>query len=94
VCIMSRKVLPPWIFCPKCGGQIELFEDNSPETLAKLKEHGYTAMAYGGCKCGLVAVLCYQPLPANPTFSLFFNIFHAGVDEMLREILITRKRKQ
>jgi hypothetical protein len=87
---LSRKVIPSWIYCPKCGSQIELFEDNSPEALAKLKEHGYTDMARGVCECGVVVVLCYQPLPASPTFSLFFDIYPA---EATREILIARKRK-
>jgi len=87
---MSKKVIPPWIFCPRCSSKIELVEDNSPDIKARLKEQGYTAMARGICECGVVCVLCYQPLPASPTFSLFFDIYPA---EITREILILRKRK-
>jgi len=71
--LSSRKVIPPYIYCPKCGSPIELIEDNSPETIAKIREQNYTAAAGGICECGVVAVLCYQPLPASPTFSLFFD---------------------
>jgi hypothetical protein len=52
-----------------------------------MKEQGYTAIARGICRCGVVVVLCYQPLPASPTFSLFFDIYPA---EITRKILITR----
>ena len=89
----SRKVIPQYIFCPKCGSQIELIEDNSPETLEKLKEQGYTAMGVGVCECGVVAVLCWQPLPASPTFSLYFDIYPEEAAKKAKEILITRKRK-
>jgi hypothetical protein len=64
-------------------------EDDSPETLGTLREQGYTAMARGICECGVVVVLCYQPLPASPTFSLFFDIYPAEATK----ILISRKRK-
>jgi hypothetical protein len=88
--LSNRRVIPTYIYCVRCGGKIDLIEDNSPETMAKLKEQGYTAMARGVCECGVVVVLCYQPLPASPTFSLFFDIYPA---EATREILIARKRK-
>jgi hypothetical protein len=67
-------------------------EDSGPEALEKLKEQGYTAMARGICECGVVAVLCWQPLPASPTFSLFFDIYPANVAKRAREKLIARKR--
>jgi coenzyme F420-reducing hydrogenase gamma subunit len=91
--LSNRKVIPEYIFCPKCGSQIWLTEDNSPETLEKLKEQGYTAMGVGTCDCGVVAVLCWQPLPASPTFSLFFDIFPVEATKKAKEILIARKRK-
>jgi hypothetical protein len=83
----KRKAIPPFIYCPRCGSQIELEEDNNPQTLAKIKEQGYGAMARGICECGVVAVLCWQPLPASPTFSLFFDIYPA---EITRKILIKK----
>jgi hypothetical protein len=88
--LSSKKTIPPYIFCPRCSSRIELVEDDSPEAKAKLKEQGYTAMARGMCECGVVAVLCYQPLPASPTFSLFFDIYPP---EATRKILISSKRK-
>jgi hypothetical protein len=74
---LSRRVIPPWIFCPRCGSRLELSEDSSTESVNKLKEQGYEAAARGVCECGVVAVLCYQPLPKSPTFSLFFDIYTA-----------------
>jgi hypothetical protein len=88
-----RKVIPEYIFCPRCASRIELIEDNSPETLEKLKEQGYTAIARGICECGVVVVLCWQPLPASPTFSLFFDIFPVEAAKKAKEMLIARKRK-
>ena len=81
---MSKKVIPPRIFCPKCGNPIDLVEDTSPGAMNKIKEQGYTAMAKGICPCGIVCVLCYQPLPASPTFSLFFDIYPPNV---IKELL-------
>ena len=80
---MSRKTIPPSIYCPRCGSRIELEEDTKPETLEYLKNQGYTAMARGVCECGVVCVLCYQPLPASPTFSLFFDIYPSEVAEKI-----------
>jgi len=88
--LSGRRVIPPYIYCPKCGSLIELIEDRSPETIAKMKEQNYTAIARGICECGVVAVLCYQPLPASPTFSLFFDIYPA---EVTKEILTSRRRR-
>jgi hypothetical protein len=90
---MSKKVLPSWLYCPRCASKIELIEDNSPETLENLKGQGYTAMARGICECGVVVVLCWQPLPASPTFSLYFDIYPEEAAKKAKEILITRKRK-
>jgi hypothetical protein len=45
-------------------------------------------MARGACECGAVVVLCYQPLPASPTFSLFMDIYQP---EAVRQILISSR---
>jgi hypothetical protein len=81
------------LYCPRCASRIELIEDNSPETLENLKEQGYTAIARGICECGVVVVLCWQPLPASPTFSLYFDIYPEEAAKKAREMLIARKRK-
>lgn len=52
-----------------------MVEDSREETKEILKTQGYVAMAHGVCECGVFYVLCYQPLPASPTFSLFFDIY-------------------
>ena len=72
---MMSVRMPPFIFCPRCGSRIQLTEDHSPETMKKIGEQGYTGLARGMCRCGVVCVLCYQPLPASPTFSLYFDIY-------------------
>lgn len=76
-----RKVIPQYIYCPRCGSRIEMQFDDSPEALEALRKQGYTAMAKGICGCGVVVVLCYQPLPASPTFSLFFDIYSTGTQK-------------
>jgi hypothetical protein len=84
----GRRVLPPWIYCPRCGSRIELREVTEPDSLEAMREQGYTAMARGACECGAVVVLCYQPLPASPTFSLFMDIYQP---EAVRQILIASR---
>jgi len=79
-----KKVIPPYIFCVRCGEKVELIEEEDEKALAKIREQGYTAVGRGICRCGVVYVLCYQPLPASPTFSLFFNIYQP---EALQKIL-------
>lgn len=88
---MSRKVIPPYIYCPRCGSKLIIEEDVKPETLEKIKEQGYTAIGRGICECGVVAVLCYQPLPASPTFSLFFDVYEA---EAVKPFLESKKREK
>jgi hypothetical protein len=85
---MSKRAIPPYIFCPRCGDRMELEEDTRPETLERIKEQGYSAVARGVCRCGVVAVLCYQPLPASPTFSLFFDIY---TPEAVRPLLAGKR---
>jgi len=85
---VSRRVIPPYIFCPRCGGRLDLEEVKDPETLERMREQGYEAAARGVCECGVVAVLCYQPLPASPTFSLFFDIYPA---EAVKGILLSQR---
>jgi len=87
---MSKKVIPPYIFCVRCGGKVELFEDNSPEVQQAVRSQGYTDVARGVCECGVVYVLCYQPLPASPTFSLFFDVYPP---EVARKILLNIRAK-
>jgi len=87
---MRRKTIPPWIYCPRCGARVELIEDTAPETLEYMRSQGYTATARGVCECGLICVLCYQPLPASPTFSLFFDIYPSDV---AKKILIGRMER-
>jgi DNA-directed RNA polymerase subunit RPC12/RpoP len=88
---MSKKVLPPYIYCPRCGSKIIIEEDVKTETIEKIKEQGYTAIGRGVCECGVVVVLCYQPLPASPTFSLFFDIYEA---EVVKRFLESKKKEK
>lgn len=83
----KRKVVPSWIYCPKCGERLKLEEITDTQTLEFLKTQGYEAGARGICDCGVVAVLCYQPLPASPTFSLFFDVYVLEDAKKLKSIL-------
>jgi len=69
-----------------------MIEDHSPETKKVMEGHGYAAIAKGMCECGAIYVLCYQPLPASPTFSLFFDIYNIP-EEDRKKILIRLKSK-
>lgn len=78
----TRELTPPYIFCPRCGEKIELVKDRNPDIVSAIKQHGYIESARGICRCGVVAVLCVQPLPASPTFSLFFDIY-ADIEKII-----------
>jgi len=52
--------------------------DLEAKALAEIKKRGYDEAARFVCSCGVVAVLCTQKLPKNPTYTLFFNIYRRG----------------
>jgi hypothetical protein len=81
---MSKKNVPPYIYCPKCGSKVNLREEKDQEVVERIREQGYADVARGICSCGVVLVLCYHPLPASPTFSLYFDVYPR---EAIAEIL-------
>lgn len=89
---MGKKLVPHYIFCVRCASRVEMVEDRSPEAKRVMEEHGYAAIATGVCECGVVYVLCYQPLPASPTFSLFFDVYDIP-EEYRKRMLIRLKSK-
>jgi len=70
----KRRIVPPFIYCPKCSRKIFLQELSGAE-LMRIRNNGYIAGGRGICQCGVVAVLCVQEMPKSPTFSLFFDIY-------------------
>ena len=80
---MANNVIktPNAIFCPKCGQPLELSPIDDPKTMVKLQESGYVMGARGNCDCGITAILAMKEMPANPTFTLMFNVFKIEVKE-------------
>lgn len=72
---MSKIPTPNSIYCPKCGTVMNMERIDDAKTQAKLQESGYVVGARGICDCGVTAVLAIKEMPANPTFSLLFNIY-------------------
>jgi len=70
-----QKVIPDFIFCPRCGNEIKIEEIKNTETLKKIEEDGYDAGGRGICSCGVVLIILHQPLPKSPTFSIFMDIY-------------------
>lgn len=70
----TSAAIPPYIYCPRCGNKIVLREVSGDEKKA-LEDQGYDAGARGICRCGVVLVLCHQPLPKSPTFSIFIDVY-------------------
>lgn len=69
-----QKYIPPVIFCPRCGEKISL----RPIPLGKndvIQMHGYDEASRGMCRCGVVLVICHQPLPKSPSFSIFIDVY-------------------
>jgi hypothetical protein len=61
------------IFCPKCGIGVVM----KSQDLGDAKLLGYSEKWQGKCECGVYAVLAKKPLPAEPTFTIQFNIYAA-----------------
>lgn len=79
--MMSEMPTPEVIYCPKCGGIMKMERILDAQTLAKLEEGGYVSGARGLCECGVTSVLAIKALPANPTFTLMFNIYKLEIKE-------------
>lgn len=76
---MSEIPTPQTVFCPKCGTTMNLEQIKDAKTTAKLEESGYVVGARGKCDCGVTAVLAIKEMPANPTFTLMFNIYKLDI---------------
>jgi hypothetical protein len=70
-----RRVIPPVIFCPRCGDQVSIELMTDTQELKKINEEGYDAGGRGICECGVVCVIMHQPLPKSPTFSVFLDVY-------------------
>lgn len=71
----KKPLVPPEVYCPKCGGQVHLDEITDAQQLHALGEKGYVAGANGRCQCGVLLALVVQPMPKSPTFTLMFDLY-------------------
>ena len=69
-----KEVVPPFIYCPRCGNKI-LLQKLEGKELQEIKKKGYIGGARGLCNCGVLAVLVIQEMPKSPTYTLMFNIY-------------------
>lgn len=78
---MNAKEIPapPTVYCPKCGQLLQLEEIEDAKTVLKLEDAGYAKGARGDCECGVSVVLAIKRMPANPTFTLMFNIYKLDI---------------
>lgn len=72
---MPPNLIPATIFCPKCGKEVRLAEMLSPADTVKLLEAEYSQGARGSCACGIKLVFLAKPLPAEPTFTILFDLY-------------------
>lgn len=79
--MMSQKLVPPYIYCVRCGSRVDIVEDSGSEAKKVMESQGFSAIGKGICECGAVYVLCVQR-DKSPTFSLFFDIYRP-TDELL-----------
>ena len=70
-----KRVLPPEIYCPKCGKIIKITEITDPFEKEVLSEKGYLTGGRGTCECGVVCALGVRPMPKSPTYVLMFDIY-------------------
>lgn len=76
---MEQIPVPKVIFCPRCGEPMKMERIEDAKTVHKLEESEYVAGARGNCPCGVTAVLAIKRMPANPTFTLMFNIYKLDI---------------
>lgn len=76
--IGEGNLIPPAVFCPKCAKSMLLKEMRNPLEIVKLVETGYSQGAEGQCECGVYLVFLTKPVPANPTFTILFNVYKKG----------------
>lgn len=75
----TQNLIPKSIFCPKCGKPVKLVEVNDTPTVMKLLEAQYSQGARGECSCGAVVLFLTKPLPAEPTFTILFDVYKVEV---------------
>lgn len=71
----NKNLIPPSVFCPKCAKEVGLTEIRDPLEKEKLIGAEYSQGARGVCSCGVYLVLLTKSLPAEPTFTILFNIY-------------------
>ena len=69
------NLIPPSIFCPKCGKPVILGEMKTPDDVIRLLEAGYSQGARGQCPCGAILLFLTKPMPNEPTFTIQMNVY-------------------
>lgn len=77
--MIDKIPTPKAVFCPKCGEAMKLEKISDPQTQTEIIQKGFAVGARGMCECGVTAVLAIKKMPANPTFTLMFNIYKLEV---------------
>ncbi|MEM2607370.1 MAG: hypothetical protein QXH97_00345 [Candidatus Bathyarchaeia archaeon] len=70
----AREYVPPFIYCPKCGGRVKL-KALTDEEISNIRKEGYDDAKKGACRCGVVLVICHLPIPQSPSYSMFFDLY-------------------
>ncbi len=71
----GTQVIPPFIYCPKCGETITIEVTKDPFLIKQLAEAGYDAAGRGSCKCGVEMGILHRPLPESPSFEILVNVY-------------------
>lgn len=73
-----QTLIPTSVFCPKCGNQVNLTEMKDVQDVASLLTADYSQGAKGVCSCGVILVFLTKEMPAEPTFTILFNLYKGG----------------
>ena len=76
--IRPKQFIPPFIYCPKCGGEIQIRLIKDPFKIQKMAESGFDEGGVGVCKCGVHVIIFHQPLPASPSFYILVDIYQTS----------------
>lgn len=74
-----QTLLPPKIYCPKCGKETMVKRVTYPLELERIGKRGFSEGGRFNCECGVVGVVLIKPLPNRPTYTLLFDIYKQKV---------------
>jgi hypothetical protein len=76
--VKPERLIPQFIFCPKCGSEIQIELITDPFRVQQFRKEGFDEAGRGSCKCGVRLGIWHRPLPESPTFTILVDVYQVG----------------